>query len=179
MAQTQSTLINGQAYNFVDVQFQINGVSGVPGFIGIPIKSISYKASQTKTALYENSKYATAYSYGKKEYSGTVTFTLDSMELLRDAIFALTASSRSITDLPATDVVITFVNKGKKNVHTIHMAAFTSEDFSGSEGDASMNVTCNFISPFIEYGDNNAIVASLVLDAANTIINDSDNQSIF
>jgi hypothetical protein len=156
MAKKQNTLINGIAYSYVDMSVSIAGVNPVlyaGGFVGIPVKSISYDSTQTKTANYENSKYATSYSYGKVEFAGSLTFTLDSLEFLRDRIYELTSSSRSILDLPACDITITYANKGKINVHTIKNAVFTTEKCSGSEGDATFAVSCDFIASFINYGD--------------------------
>lgn len=174
---TQKTLINGQAYSYTDISFEIVGVDAAPGFVGIPIKSISYNSAQQKAMNYENSKYATSLSYGKKEFSGSVTFSLDSMELLRDAIFALGVRSRSITDLPATNIKITFMNKGKLNVHTIQFAAFLNENLSGAEGADQMEVSCDFIASYINYGLTTSFSAvSVSLDATNVLLNGNDNQ---
>jgi len=174
---TQKTLINGQAYSYTDISFEIVGVDAVPGFNGIPIKSISYNSTQQKAMNYENSKYATSLSYSKKEYSGSVTFSLDSMELLRDAIFSIGVTSRSITDLPATNIKVTFSNKGKINVHTIQFAAFTSEIFSGSEGADQMEVSCDFIASYVDYSSKSSYSGvSVALNTANTLLNGDDNQ---
>ena len=160
MSKKQNTLINGIAYNYVDMSVSFAGIT-VPayaqGIVGIPVKNISYDATQSKTANYEYSKYATSYSYGKIEYKGTMTFTLDSLEFLRDRIFELFSGSRTILDLPACDVTITFANKGKINVHTLKNVIFTSEKTSGSEGDATFSVACDFLCSFINYGDPSAL----------------------
>lgn len=156
MAKKQNTLINGIAYSYVDMSITIEGLGPsqyVDGFVGIPIQSISYSANQQKTANYANSKYATSYSYGKVEFSGSISFTLDSMEYLRDKIFENFAESRSILDLPASTITITFSNKGKTNVHSIKNVIFTTENTDGSEGDDQFSVSCDFIASFINYGD--------------------------
>ena len=171
------TLINGQAYNFVNVQLSIDGVSSIPGFTGVHIKSISYNASQSKTANYENSMYATTYSYGKKEFSGSVTFTLDAAEFLRDAIFELGTNTRSLLDLPPTDFNIKFTNKGKFNSVKIRNVALKTENFSGSEGDATMGITCDFIASDIEYDKKTELLTAVLYETGAVIINQTDNQT--
>lgn len=159
----QKTLINGQAYSFVDAQFSIGNIALGTGFLGLPIKSISYNADQQKSMNYENSKYPTSYSLNKITTSGSVSFTLDTMEVLRDAIFDINGT-RSIKSLAPTDIVLTFINKGKTNVHTIKSAIFSTENYSGSEGDDTMQITCDFIAANIDFGDKTVVTATVVTD---------------
>lgn len=178
MAKTQNTLVNGIAYSYVDMNIQITGLSAAAyagGFTGFPIKSISYSSNQKKSANYENSKYATSYSFGKVEFSGTLTFTLDSLEFLRDAIYKLTANSRSILDLPPSDITITYSNKGKINIHTIKNVIFTTEGTSGSEGDDTFAVSCDFIASFINYGNPSELGLAAVAPAITAVLG-TDNQ---
>lgn len=172
-----NTLINGQAYSFVDVSFDIIGVTELSGFNGIPIKSISYNASQQKSINYENSKYGTSVSYGKMTFTGSLGLTLDSCELLRDAIFSLGVRERSIVACPPCNIILTFSNKGKINVTTLHNVIFTTENMSGSEGDDTIGITCDFICPFIDFGRVSSVGAFATL--ANNLpdtINSGDNQ---
>lgn len=176
MAKKQNTLINGVAYSYVDMNFSIQGLESAyaDGFVGIPVQSIDYTASQQKTANYENSKYATSYSYGKIEYSGSVTFTLDSMEFMRDRIFEITGDSRSILDLPPSDITITYSNKGKLNIHTLKNVIFSTENLSGSEGDDMFTVSCDFIASFVQYGDVTSGIGAVA--SLTKVINNNDNQ---
>lgn len=173
MSKFQKTLVNGQAYSYVDMSFHIDGITDLDGFVGIPIKSIDYNGNQQKSFIYENSKFATGVSYGKMEFSGSVSFTLDSFEFLRDRIFSYSGNiSRSILDLPPVDITINYVNRGKFNSHVIHNVVFTTENLSGAEGDDNFGVTCDFMASFINYGDNiQGGVATFV-----NIINSDDNQ---
>jgi hypothetical protein len=177
MAKAQKTLINGVAYSYVDLSISFEGTTVAAyadGFKGIPIQSIDYSSTQQKTANYENSKYPTSYSYGKVEFTGSVTFTLDSIEFLRDRIFELTAESRSILDLPTGDLTLTYANRGKANIHTLKNVAFTTENTSGSEGDDTFAVSCDFIASFIQYGDPTNV--KFIAIAAVKEIAGSDNQ---
>lgn len=175
------TLINGQAYSFVDVTFSISELIAVPGFNGVPIKSISYNLNQTKTMNYENSKFPTSVSYSKVESTGSVTFTLDSAEMLRDAIFDAGVSERSIVACPATDITLKFFNKGKANTTTLYNVCFTTENMTGSEGDDTLAVTCDFICSHIGFGPKggSSDITELVLGASKQVISfgGKDNQS--
>lgn len=175
-----TTLINGQAYSFVDVTFDFGGLIAVPGFNGVPIKSISYNVNQQTTANYENSKYTTSYSYGKMTYTGSVTFTSDSAELMRDAIYLLGVRERSIAACPAANLTLTFSNRGKINTTTIHNLKFTTENLSASEGDDTLQVTCDFIASFVDFGGISATtsVIATVINGGLDVINQGDNQGI-
>lgn len=178
MAKKQNTLINGVAYSYVDMSILFEGLPAqyLDGFVGIPIQSIDYNATQQKTANYENSKYATAYSFGKVEFSGSITFSLDSFEFLRDQIFDATDSySRSILDLPPVDITISYSNKGKANTHTIKNVIFTTENTSGSEGDDIFTVSCDFIASFIQYGDLTEVKTATIATGVKEVIS-GDNQ---
>jgi len=174
----QTTLINGQAYSFCDVNFGVGGIDSLPGFVGIPIKSISYNVGQAKSMNYENSKYATSVSYSKMTYTGSVTFTLDTAELLRDSIFLLGIRERSIVAMPATNISLSFVNKGKANTTTLHNVIFTTENMSANEGDDQMVVTCDFLASFVDFGGESITtsVIGTVLGQAADILNAGDNQ---
>ena len=175
---TPKTLINGQSYNFVDVTFDLGQLIAVTGFNGVPIKSISYDVSQAKSANYENSKYSTSYSYGKMTYQGTVEFTLDTAELLRDSIFSLGIRERSIVSMPATNITLTFSNKGKVNTTTIHNVIFLNEKMSAAEGDEQLKVTCDFLASFIDFGPVGGVSVIGTLAAGSLdIIHAGDNQN--
>lgn len=174
---TQRTLINGQAYSFCDVIFDFGNLGTLPGFDGIPIKSITYNVSQQKTMNNENSKYATSVSYGKMTYNGSVTFTLDTAELFRDSIYKLGVRERSIVSCPAANITLTFINKGKVNVTTIHNVIFTTENFSASEGDDTLQVTCDYLASFVDFGGMSTIsVIGTIVNNSTDILNSGDNQ---
>lgn len=148
------TLVNGIAYSFVDITVRIAGI-GAPlvGFEGLPIKSISYNAQQQKTGNLENSKYITSYSYSHLTYTGNIGLTADAAEQLRDQIFALGLTERSICAMPALDITITLAVKGKANTTTLKNLVFTSENFTGSQGNDTLAVSCDFICSHIDFGD--------------------------
>ena len=147
------TLINGIAYSFVDITISIPGLSDIlVGFNGLPIKSISYNATQQKSMNYENSKYATSISLGKLTYTGNIGLTADAAEQFRDAVFSNFVEQRSIMAIPAININITFSNKGKINVTSIKNVAFTTENLTGAEGNDTIAVSCDFIASHIEFG---------------------------
>lgn len=149
-----NTLVNGIAYSFVDITIRIVGISDpLVGFEGVPIKSINYSAKQNKVGNQENSHYITSYSYGAKTYGGNMGLTLDAAEQLRDSIYALGLTERSICAMPALDMTITCAVKGKANTTTLKNVVFTSEDMSGSQGNDTLSVSCEFICSHIDFGD--------------------------
>lgn len=176
MAIQPRTLINGIAYSFVDISISIPGLSApLVGFKGLPIKSISYNATQQKTANYENSKYATSYSYGKMTYTGNIGLTADAAEQFRDAVFAIGLTERSITAMPAIDIAVTFSNRGKVNVTTIKNVAFTTENLTGAEGNDTIAVSCDFIASHIQF--NTSLTPQVAVSAAFDVMG-IDNQGV-
>lgn len=148
----KATLINGQAYSFVDASFKIAGVQLYNTYDGVPFASIEYTNSQQKTFNYENSKRPTSVSYGKITCSGSITFHLDAVENLRETAFKMFGSN-SLTDLPNLECRIIFSNGGKRSVHTLRSMMFTEEGISGSDGDDVFTVTCPFVCAEISYGN--------------------------
>lgn len=144
---TQKTLINNQAFSFVDCSISIGTLK--PGvdfsYVGIPIKSISYNVSQQKTMNYENSKYPTTYSLGKVSVTGSVTFQKDTFEALKADISAQTAGGKGIHDMPPLTITLNFVVKAKAAQTIITNVLFTTENMSAAEGDDTIQVTCDFI----------------------------------
>lgn len=172
MAATSKTLINGQAFSYVDMSFAIDSIP-LAGFKGVPVKSISYNMNQQKSVNYENSKFGTSISYGKISVSGSVTFSLDSFEVLRRQIYALTGGFGSIVDLAPVYITISYANKGKSSSLIIKHVIFTSENTSGSEGDDTFGVSCDFIAVDVVHTP----MISLSAITLVTPMNLGDNQS--
>lgn len=147
----QKTTVNGQAFSFVDIKVTIAELP-FAAFNGIPIKSISYNQSRQRVYNYENSKYPTSFSIGKATFTGSVTFTMDSFELLRAGITASTAGYTSITELPPINILIKYNNAGKSAATEIKGVLFTSENVSGSEGDDTFSISCDFVASDIFNG---------------------------
>lgn len=152
MANQLGTLVNGQSYSFVNMTMQFSGVSDInPAFAGLPFKSISWNINRSKQANFENSTYATSYSYGKIEVDGSITFTKDTLEMIREGLAGAYPvienkfTENSMVGLPAVDLIITYSVGGKANTVKLFYVTFTNEQHSGSEGDDQMNVTCDFI----------------------------------
>lgn len=169
---TPRTLINGQAYAYSDIQFRLMGLPAYEGFNGIPIQGISFTENQPSDYHYENSRRPTAISYGNIEVNGSLTFTIDALETVRDRIFEFTGQSRSLVDLPPIDIYITFANAGKVNSIQILSAKLEGNDFSASSGDTMMQVTVPYRAAAITYGN---LTVELAI-AANQAINGNDNQ---
>lgn len=131
---------------------QFSGVSDInPAFSGLPFKAVSWNINRSKQANYENSTYATSYSYGKIEISGSITFTKDTLEMIREGlngaypVIENKFVENSMVGLPAVDLVITYSVGGKANVVKLMYVTFTNEVHNASEGEDQMTVTCDFI----------------------------------
>lgn len=168
-----SALINGQAYNFIDMSLSIGGITTIPGFTGLPIKGITYNTSRVKSANYENSRRATSYSYGIETVTGTLTLTADTAFYLKDAIFALGVTDRNLVSMPVVDITLSYINKGKSNVVVIKNVAFTTDNNGGSQGDDQMTTTADFIATEVKAGG----VLATALTIASYVI-DNDNQGL-
>lgn len=135
-----SPLINGKSYSYVDL---VVVIAGVPVF---GIDQLTYESTQEKTNNYGASALPVSRGRGKKEFTGSVTLSMNEIENIRDAI-----DSGSLLDVEPFDIQVTYINPQKTVTHILKNCEFTSDGADTSEGDTKIAKQLNLIMSHINY----------------------------
>ena len=136
-----ATLINGRAYDFINIVFSILGVSMVS------VTEITYDDEQEKTNNKGASVNPVSRGHGAKDPSGSVTLSMNDIEALR-----LISPTGSLLDIPAFDIVITYLNPENLVVnHILQFTEFTSDGGGGSDGDTDLTRSLSLVIGSIKY----------------------------
>lgn len=124
-------LINGQAYDFTNIQVNIMGVNVVG------VSAINYSTTQEKTNNFGTGNEAVSRGKGAKEPSGNFELSMNDVENIRDA-----APNRDLLDLPAFDIVLIYNNTGNPvRNHVLENVEFASDGVDTSLGDTDIRFT--------------------------------------
>lgn len=139
MAQN-TPLINGRAYDYASVTVNILGVP-LAG-----ITSIEYAEEQTKENNFGAGKYAVSRGHGEVNASASMELHMNDVEAIREA-----APQGRLLDIPAFDVIVSFVVAGKVKTHTIKNCEFLSDGVSGSQGDTQLSRSFDLVASHVIY----------------------------
>ena len=133
-------LVNGKAYDYVDIQLsilnvQINGVT-----------EINYTSTQEKTNNYGTGVYPTSRGHGPIESSGSLGLNMNEVELLRGV-----APGGDLLQLPAFDIVIVFGNVQAPKTHVVKNVEFMSDGVETTQGDSVVNRSFDFVCSHVLY----------------------------
>jgi len=109
----------------------------------IGIRGVKYKISQEKEAVYGAGDKPLGIQAGNKSYEGEVVLLQSELEAIQTAA----GTGNDITDIPAFDIQVTYVDKvsGVMVNDTIKYAEFTEAEKGMSQGDKFMEITVPFI----------------------------------
>ncbi len=134
-------LINGVAYDFGSVEFQIMGRS-VHG-----ISEISYEAKREVKNNFGAGYKPVSRSYGRYEFSGKVKLHMEEIEALTKV-----APDRDLTKIPPFDVVINFLPVGGIPVtHKLRSVGFMTNGRSMKSGDTLIEQDLELVIGDIEF----------------------------
>lgn len=139
MAQN-TPLINGRAYDYASVTVNI---------LGVPlngIDSIEYAEEQTKENNFGAGKYAVSRGHGEVNASGSMELHMNDVEALRNA-----APDGRLLDIPAFDIVVSFLVENKVKTHTLKNCEFLSDGVSGSQGDTKLTRSFDLVMSHVVY----------------------------
>ena len=123
-------LINGVAYSFITINFNL---------FGVPVKgitSIDFKTKQAKTNNYGAGPDPVSRGYGKKEYDGSIEIYLDEWKKVIAA-----APSRDPLAIGWFDIPITYGNSiADITTDTLRAVEFLEDPFTAKEGDTKLMV---------------------------------------
>lgn len=119
-------LINGEAYSWSQITVNILNTP-IAG-----ISAISYSDNQEMQNNYGAGNYPVTQGVGKIEFEGSMTLHKEELEALQSAV-----STGRLQDIPAFDVVISFIPIGGQNIktHTLKFCKFKNNGRELSQGD--------------------------------------------
>ena len=107
------------------------------------IRSVKYKSSQEKEALYAAGNKPVAVQPGNKSYSGSISLLQSEFIALQNAA----GTTYDVTDLPPFDITVSYLIAGAKTPHIkqIKMCEFTDAEEGMSQNDKFMTIELPFI----------------------------------
>lgn len=127
-------LINGRAYDYVDISLSILGVQ-ING-----VTDINYTETQDKANNWGTGYYPTSRGHSYRDCTGSLGLNMNEVEILRDA-----APLGNLLDLPAFDIVIVFGNVSAPKTHVIKNVEFTDDGVETTVGDTAINRSFAFV----------------------------------
>lgn len=119
-------LVNGEAYSWSQVKVNI---------LNTPIAGVSaivYDDNQEMQNNYGAGDYPVTQGIGPVTFEGSITLHKEELEALQDAV-----QSGRLQDIPAFDVVVSFIPSGGQNIktHTLKFCRFKNNGRELNQGD--------------------------------------------
>lgn len=134
------TLINGEAYDYVNI---------IINALGVPVKGIyevNYTESQEKTNNHGTGELAHSRGRGPITHEGSLGIDMEEVEALRTV-----APSGKLVKIPPFDIVIVFDKLGKVKTHVLLDVEFVDDGVETSQGDTKIGRTFGIIMSDIKY----------------------------
>ncbi len=122
-------LINGRAYSWADVSFNIGGVPV------IGVTKIDYDETQVKEDNYGAGVNPISRGYGRRNATANVTMRAEEVEALMDK-----APNKNLLDYGTFDITVQYMVGAVIKTHVLKNAEFTKNIRSMSEGDTKIDV---------------------------------------
>ncbi len=135
-------LINGKRYDWGNIKANMLGRT-VTG-----ITAINYEEKVEKKNYYGAGRYPVHRGYGNYEASAKVTLYDYEVEAIQRAL----GPGKRLTDVPAFDIVVSFMdNSGQVVTHVIRNAEFTGNKRELKQGDSTFEIELELIVSHIEW----------------------------
>lgn len=133
-------LINGRAYDYVDIQLSILGaeINGVT--------EINYTQEQEKANNFGTGVFPTSRGRAARDTSGSLGLSMNEVEALREV-----APLGNLLDIPLFDVVIVFGNVQAPQTHVVKNVEFIDDGVETTQGDTSINRVFGFVASHVNY----------------------------
>jgi len=136
------TLINGVAYSWSGINMNILGTD-IKGFT-----EINYSEKQDKVNNYGAGVEPVSRGYGRKEYSASITLEMKEVRRIQSAM----PPGKSLLDIPAFPIAVSYLNGNKVITDIIHKAEFTNNVVETKQGDSNIPVKLDLIIAGITWG---------------------------
>ncbi|GAF93645.1 unnamed protein product [marine sediment metagenome] len=133
-------LINGRAYDYVDIQVSILGaeLNGVT--------EVNYTSTQEKVNNFGTGVFPTSRGRAARDTAGSIGLSMNEVEALREI-----APLGNLLDIPAFDIVVVFGNVQAPQTHIVKNCEFLSDGTETSQGDTSVNRVYDFVASHVQY----------------------------
>ena len=129
------TLVNGRAYDYVNIVLTILGVPIVS------VSSINYLEEQEKTNNMGASNRPVSRGHGSIDSNGSIEVSMNDIEALRNV-----APDGSLLKIPSFDIVVTFLNSEHMvRNHVLRFCEFLDDGTETSSGDTDVKRTFGLI----------------------------------
>lgn len=131
-------LVNGRAYDYVDVQLSILGaeINGVT--------EINYTQEQEKANNFGTGVFPTSRGRAQRDCSGSLGLSMNEVEALREV-----APLGNLLDIPSFDIIIVFGNVQAPQTHVVKAVEFTDDGVETSQGDTQIARVFSFVASHI------------------------------
>jgi hypothetical protein len=131
-------LVNGRAYDYVDVQLSILGaeINGVT--------EINYTQEQEKANNFGTGVFPTSRGRAQRDCSGSLGLSMNEVEALREI-----APLGNLLDIPSFDIIIVFGNVQAPQTHVVKAVEFTDDGVETSQGDTQIARVFSFVASHI------------------------------
>jgi hypothetical protein len=133
-------LINGQAYDFTQIQVTI---------LGVPVASVSavnYTEEQEKVNNYGAGNRPVSRGQGPIECTASFEISMNDVEAIRAV-----APNKSLLQIPAFDIIVFFGNPQNPTTHIVKNCEFTSDGNEASQGDTDIKRTFDLTPSHVNY----------------------------
>ena len=127
-------LINGRAYDYAQI------VATVLGTVFPSISAIEYGETQEKENNFGAGDRPVSRGHGAKNATCKLTLSMNDIEAIRRAI-----PTGSLLDVPAFDIVVTFLNEALPVTHVVKNCEFTNDMVSGAQNDKDLKTEFELI----------------------------------
>jgi hypothetical protein len=133
-------LINGRAYDYVDIQLSILGaeINGVT--------EINYTQEQEKANNFGTGAFPTSRGRAARDTSGSLGLSMNEVEALREV-----APLGNLLDIGMFDIVIVFGNVQAPQTHVVKNVEFIDDGVETTQGDTSINRVFAFVASHVQY----------------------------
>jgi len=123
-----NTLVNGKAYEFSDIEFEIFG------YKVMDVKEIDYATKRNIANNYGTGIEPISRSTGTKTYEGKIVLGMKEVETIREKMPA----NMDLTDLAPFTIVISYLNNYKITTHKLFFCQFTEDNPKAKQGDGDL-----------------------------------------
>ena len=133
-------LVNGNAYDFTQIQVSIGGVSIVSA------SAVNYTETQEKVNNYGQGNEPVSRGQGIIERTGSIDISMSDIQVLRAE-----SANGSVLQLPPFDIIVVFGNPVNPTVHVLTECEFLDDGVETAQGDTEVKRTFNLIIGNIQY----------------------------
>lgn len=124
------TLINGKAYEFSDIEFELFGIRI------FDVKEIDYATKRNIANNYGSGEEPISRSNGVKTYEGKISLGMKEVEFIRDKMPA----GSDLTDIAPFTITVHYANNYRVTTHKLLYCQITEDNPKAKQGDTDIAI---------------------------------------